>query len=192
MNTWQRVGTWAVALVAVAVVACPAKGAAGSRANAATASTPNIKAVVQAAVYATFTAAAVTSSSKATIVLSPPTLTPTPPAAPRPTPTSVATTPTPTLGTMLIVIQTGLPVSPGDPLATQFQGQLDTLAPRCSDTEARLSDFTVATRDVMLKRGVAESYLSILSHVNASIPAGLDPQPCAPIFAAYATLRIGG
>lgn len=50
----------------------------------------------------------------------------------------------------------------------------------------------IVTQQEMAKRGVSESLLSIIQHVNLPIPDGAPQMPCADIFAAYATLRVDG
>ncbi len=91
---------------------------------------------------------------------------------------------------MLATIEKQSPVAASDPLVAAFKVQLDLLEPRCVETRGQLSDLAVSTRDIMAKRGVEESLLSILKGVASSLPASGSRMKCTDVFAAYATLRI--
>lgn len=119
-------------------------------------------------------------------------------ATPRPAapPLAIAAQPTaaatPTVAYELATIQESQYVTPDDPLVGSFRDALAALAPKCQETVPRLSDYTVATHDVMAKAGVEQSYLSILQNVARSIPTSVGPMKCDEVFAAYATLRLHG
>lgn len=93
---------------------------------------------------------------------------------------------------MLATLQSGYDIGQDDPLVTQFQNALDSVAPKCQESENRISDYTVATHDILQQHGLDDSYLSILTDVQGSIPDSIGSQRCADIFAAWATLRTGG
>jgi hypothetical protein len=93
---------------------------------------------------------------------------------------------------MLASIQAGQEVGEADALTQKFRVALDSLAPKCKERRIRLSDFTVNSQDLLAKDGIGESLLSLLRHIDASIPDNFGAQPCRDIFAAYITLREGG
>jgi hypothetical protein len=117
-----------------------------------------------------------------------------PPPEPTWTPAPIAApTSTPTTAYKLAVIQSGYSVLADDPLVEQFRAALAQLATQCQEPRDMLSNYAVVTHDEMTARGVDESYLSILQHVSASIPASMRlKMTCAEVFAAYATLRMDG
>src|SRR5579859_6101687 len=80
------------------------------------------------------------------------------------------TTSDPPIEYKLAVIQTGAYVDPNDPLVGQFATALDDLQSKCTEPRDRLGDFAVVTHTQMGLHGVNETQLSILEHVNASIP----------------------
>lgn len=103
----------------------------------------------------------------------------------------------PSLEVKLATIQRGQPVPESDSVVRQFRSALDSLDEKCADDREHLADMTVALQGEMKRRGVSESLLDLMTHLDASIPAG-TPQAlgqrmnCAPVFASYATLRTGG
>ena len=96
----------------------------------------------------------------------------------------------------LAAIQSGGYVDPNDPLVAQFGSVLNDLEGKCQESRNQLSGISIIVHNDMAQRGVDESYLSILQHVDASIPDDLvnsgGAQKCADIFAAYAVLRLDG
>jgi hypothetical protein len=93
---------------------------------------------------------------------------------------------------MLASIQAGHELGQDDALTNQFRAALDSLGPKCKDRRMRLSDFTVKSKELLDEEGIGESLLSILRHVDASVPDNFGAQPCVDIFAAYVTLRESG
>ena len=91
--------------------------------------------------------------------------------------------------------------SPGvaetDPLVDQFAAQIRRMAAKSEkpdDSTISLPEgiarMTITIHDKMAERGVDEDYLSILTHVNDSVPDGVQlGQHPADVFAAYAVLR---
>lgn len=81
-----------------------------------------------------------------------------------------------------------MPESPVDVQLALLRGHCDS-----SITDAQLMRVANKCGEIMAGRGESESPLSILTHVNKSIPDGVDlgthPQD---IFAAYVTLRLDG
>jgi len=103
---------------------------------------------------------------------------------------SALPTPTPAPAYSLAVIQTSGGAGHNDPLVGQFQHQLDVLGGKCQEPVASLADYTVGTHDILKQHSIQETYLSILTDVDLAVPAGMAPQKCDQIFAAWATLRI--
>lgn len=80
-------------------------------------------------------------------------------------------TPAPSQQYMLAVIQSGQSLSQDDPLVGEFQQALLNLKTMCHANGKQLAGMDVITHDDMAKRGVEESYLSILQHVyDSSLP----------------------
>jgi hypothetical protein len=61
----------------------------------------------------------------------------------------------------------------------------------CPIRVGTVTDHFAASKRILREHGLKESVLSILTHVNASIPEALGRTSCADIFAAYVTIRIG-
>ena len=95
-------------------------------------------------------------------------------------------------GEKLATLQTNGP--PDEALVRQFDAQVEALTAKCNERPITLADFTVRTQGLLAKDGVSEPLLSIISHVNRSIPASpnLTPTRCRDLFAAYVTLRTAG
>jgi hypothetical protein len=91
----------------------------------------------------------------------------------------------------LAVIQSGRPSSNGDSLVQSFQSALDDLTPKCRNSEGQLAGDVVAMHDDLKSHNVSESYLSILQHVDGSVPVTVHNFNCSQAFALYATLREG-
>lgn len=73
-----------------------------------------------------------------------------------------------------------------------YQRALDALAPKCTQDRQRIAGIGNATLQDLQKNGVTdESELSVLQHLNDSLPAGSPRTDCVSIAAAYATLREG-
>jgi len=81
---------------------------------------------------------------------------------------------------------------PDDALVERFDRQLRALQTKCKDAPIRLSDYTVKAQQLLAKEGEDESLLSIIGHVNQSIPGSAPRMPCDSVFAAYVTLRTAG
>lgn len=101
-------------------------------------------------------------------------------------------TPRPPLAYQLAVIQQNGYVASNAPLVQEYRHALDVLAPKCRESRQNLADFAVATHNFLAKHGIQETELSTLQHVADSIPADAPVMICRDVFAAYATLRIGG
>jgi len=99
---------------------------------------------------------------------------------------------------MLATIQNNGPVEQNDLLVRQFAAQLDALEPKVSDPRGEqakrvaLANMTLKLHDMLEEKGVDESYLSILTHVNAMIPVSspLGKNDTAAVFATYYEFRI--
>jgi hypothetical protein len=86
------------------------------------------------------------------------------------------------------------PVRPAhQALVVEFDTQLLNLVFKCKEDklslEDRLSllaDYTVKAQKLLAKQGINESLVSIISHVNRSIPSyGAPRQPCPDVFDGY-------
>lgn len=83
-----------------------------------------------------------------------------------------------------------LHVVEGNATTAEYQHALDKLGPKCRERAGRLGDFAVKTQQIIEnKTGQHEPLISILRHVNQSIPKALGKTPCLDIFTAYAILR---
>lgn len=107
-----------------------------------------------------------------------------PSAKPKPSPATRAATPGP--AKMLADLDAGrYPV--GD-----YQHALDALAPKCKQDEQHIAGIANSTLEDLQKNGVTdETELSVLQHLDQSIPKGAPRMDCAGIAASYATLREG-
>src|SRR5258708_7472936 len=93
----------------------------------------------------------------------------------------------------LAVIQTGGYVSPDDMLVKRIGFALDDLQDRCTEPRIQLSDMAVVTHDALVLKGVGQSHLTILQHVNENAfyvilygdPDGPDKIDCITVFATY-------
>lgn len=74
-----------------------------------------------------------------------------------------------------------------------YQAALDALGPKCTQDEARIASLGDAGYSDLTKNGVTdETRLSVLQHLDASIPAGLGRTDCAGMLSAYLVLREQG
>jgi hypothetical protein len=74
-----------------------------------------------------------------------------------------------------------------------YQRALDALAPKCTQGRARIAAIGNATLQDLQENGITdETELSVLRHLNDSLPAGSPRTDCVSIAAAYATLRENG
>jgi hypothetical protein len=107
-----------------------------------------------------------------------------PSAKPKPSTATHAATPGP--AKMLADLDTGrYPV--GD-----YQHALDALAPKCKQDEQHIAGIANGTLEDLQKNGVTdETELSVLQHLDQSIPKGAPRMDCVSIAASYATLREG-
>jgi hypothetical protein len=92
----------------------------------------------------------------------------------------------------VVTIDSGRLPSPSDPRVRKCQRVMAALDLKCKESRIRRADMAVVSRRLLREAGISESVLSILTHVNQSIPRGFGRMPCAGIFAAYVTLRTGG
>ena len=99
---------------------------------------------------------------------------------------------------MLATIQNDGPVEENDLLVRQFAAQLDALEAKVDEPRGEkakrlaLANMTLKLHDMLEEKGVDDSYLSILTHVNAMIPvsATLGKNDTAAVFATYYEFRI--
>ena len=76
--------------------------------------------------------------------------------------------------------------------AAAYQRALDALAPKCTQDRKNIAGIGNATLQDLQKNGITdETELSVLEHLNQSLPAGTPRTDCVSIAAAYATLREG-
>lgn len=76
--------------------------------------------------------------------------------------------------------------------AAAYQRALDALAPKCTQDRKSIAGIGNATLQDLQKNGITdETELSVLEHLNQSLPAGSPRTDCVSIAAAYATLREG-
>ncbi len=138
-----------------------------------------------------------------------PALTPTP-RPPTPTPPPLTATPHPPTPTLLpptpttqveappqvspehtlAVLQQGT-VREDDPVIAQFKQQLDELELKCTEDRGQLADLTATAHDQLAQKGINETPLALLTTLNATLPAGIGPVPCADAFGAYVLVRTG-
>ena len=75
---------------------------------------------------------------------------------------------------------------------SDYQTALDLLAPKCTQDEYNIAALAYATYNDLVKNGVKdETRLTVLQHLNQSIPDSLGKTDCGQMLAAYATLREG-
>jgi len=95
----------------------------------------------------------------------------------------------------LATLQRGGYVAPSDPLVRQIGTQLDSLQRKTAADRASIASVCANTHDGMLKKGVSETNLSILTHVSGSMPDGLKNSSdhgetaITNFFAVYEVLR---
>lgn len=97
---------------------------------------------------------------------------------------------------------TSAPASPAQMLAdldgdTQpvgdYQAALDALGPKCTQDESHIAGLGDAGYADLVKNGVTgETRLTVLQHLDESIPAGLGKTDCAGMLSAYLVLREQG
>lgn len=76
--------------------------------------------------------------------------------------------------------------------AATYQRALDALAPKCTQDRKSIAGIGNATLEDLQKNGISdETELSVLEHLDESLPAGSPRTDCVSIAAAYATLREG-
>ena len=91
----------------------------------------------------------------------------------------------------LAVIQSAGYIDKHSSLVHNFARPLGALATKCyRDPVSHIASYDLEIHNILHQHGINESDLSILIHVNASIPTGMKVRACSQIFAAYATLRI--
>ena len=73
----------------------------------------------------------------------------------------------------------------------QFKQQLDELAPKCTEDRGRLADLTATAHDQLAQRGINETPVALLTTINATLPTGIGPVPCADAFEVYVLARTG-
>lgn len=81
---------------------------------------------------------------------------------------------------------------PDEALIGQFDAALSRMEPHCNEPPIEISDDTVTAQQLLAEAGISESLLSILTHVQKSIPGALGKTKCFEVFAAYVTLRKSG
>lgn len=115
--------------------------------------------------------------------------------APAASPASPAAEPaahvTYTCAEKLAAIDTGSRNTSPD-LVAQYAAILKKLTAKFPESEERIADMTVATRDILAKHSVHESLLSIMKAADFSTSEGTLGARYAEILAAYATLRTSG
>jgi len=72
-----------------------------------------------------------------------------------------------------------------------YEAALNSLEPKCHENRELLGSMALKARDLLANGGVRESLLSILQHVDQSIPPGPHEMPCRDTFAGYVALRGG-
>lgn len=98
--------------------------------------------------------------------------------------------PTSSVAYKLAVVEKGPSLAKSDPLVKSLQKQLDALGLKCMDRPVSLAESSAAVQKLLRARGIRESLLSIITHVNQAIPKGLGKQRCADDFGAYMTKRM--
>ena len=75
---------------------------------------------------------------------------------------------------------------------SDYQAALDALAPKCTQDETFVAGLGNSGYDDLTKNGIHdETRLTVLQHLNESIPDSLGKTDCGQMLAAYATLREG-
>lgn len=76
--------------------------------------------------------------------------------------------------------------------AGDYQAALDALGPKCTQDEAHIAGLGDAGYRDLVKNGVSdETRLSVLQHLDASIPSSMGRTDCAGMLSAYLVLREG-
>jgi hypothetical protein len=74
-----------------------------------------------------------------------------------------------------------------------YQAALDALAPKCTQDEANIAGLGDAGYNDLVKNGVTdETRLTVLQHLDASMPSSLGKTDCTSILSAYLVLREQG
>lgn len=74
-----------------------------------------------------------------------------------------------------------------------YQAALDALGPKCTQDEVHIAGLGDAGYQDLVKNGVTdETRLTVLQHMDDSIPASLGKTDCAGILSAYLVLREQG
>lgn len=74
-----------------------------------------------------------------------------------------------------------------------YQAALDTLAPKCTQDEAFIAGLGDSGYNDLVKNGVHdETRLTVLQHLDGSIPASLGKTDCTGMLSAYLVLREQG
>ena len=74
--------------------------------------------------------------------------------------------------------------------ASDYQAALDALAPKCTEDETFIAGLGNSGYDDLAKNGIHdETRLTVLQHLNESIPDGLGKTDCGQMLAAYLVLR---
>lgn len=77
--------------------------------------------------------------------------------------------------------------------AGAYQAALDALAPKCTQDEEHIAGLGNAGYQDLVKNGVRdETRLTVLQHLDASIPDSLGKTDCTGMLAGYLTLREHG
>lgn len=80
----------------------------------------------------------------------------------------------------------------------KYEQDLTALVSNCQESRDHLAGMPVVAHVDMLKKGVDESYVSIIDHVAGIVTKTVDQSPaaapmkCAEEFAAYVALRMNG
>ena len=75
---------------------------------------------------------------------------------------------------------------------SDYQHALNALAPKCKQDEQHIAGIANGTLEDLQKNGVTdETELSVLQHLDGSIPKGAPRMDCIGVAASYATLREG-
>ena len=72
-----------------------------------------------------------------------------------------------------------------------YQAALDKLIPKCTQDEERIAALGWAGHEDLVKNGITESGLSVLGHLDESVPAG-QRMDCQGVLAAWLVLREKG
>jgi hypothetical protein len=74
--------------------------------------------------------------------------------------------------------------------ASDYQQVLDQLTPKCTQDEYTVASYVYATLEDLRKNNITdETELTVLQHLNGSLPGGSGKTDCQSIAAAYLVLR---